>query len=377
MKKLNLSLLSFFCILCIVSCEKSSVNNTNDDQKISINIESELSSSIEKLTKTMFESGAGAIDKTKQHAETLEQAIAKFLKTPTQDTLVEAQEKWLEAALSYREFYFYRHIGLVDPKTFKGVNKLDYQIASFPIQPGYLDKVGEYKYSGLVHDIGVPINQESLTKHHGLTDVADVVLGFYAIEFLLFNSGEKRQANDFVEIVELDGAHKERGFKSTNEIPNNRRRQLLDLQTKILISDLDRLKDNWASDGEGSVRNTWEQIYFGRKTGIANQSIAVGLSKIMLDINELNQKEVEKPNISNAIKMRGFAMKQKFIGNALKSIKSNTQFLSYEKKTNLEERLSKAIEMTSKSEIEKNGNEEEHWKALFSAVKDAGDIAMR
>ncbi|MFT5083655.1 MAG: putative iron-regulated protein, partial [Lentisphaeria bacterium] len=189
------ALLGCFLLLCLSSCDKLGLEPkaTNTPTNIDTLSDVEINQASEKL----FAAGAQAIEETILSAKTLNEHVLAFLDQPQQGSLETAQESWLAVALAYQKFAYARQFGLLQPDIFAQLNKLDYHIGSYPIQPGFIDAFGPYKYSGLVFDAGLPITRESLAHQQGLTDIEEVVLGIYAIDFMLYNVDGRRRSEDY------------------------------------------------------------------------------------------------------------------------------------------------------------------------------------
>jgi len=361
----------FYCLLFLSACDKSSVpEKTISSEKATPITTPE--GDLHILSVELFTVGEEAIKLALQSTSTLHQSITAFLAEPTGERLAQAQSKWRTATLAYRRFNGARQLGLVAPEIFSRLNRLDYQIASFPIQPGFLDKFGAYHYSGLVHDIGFPLTEASLTNQHGLTDLSDVVLGFYAMEFLLFNVNEPRDIGDFLPVTSLTNALQERGFENINEVPNNRRRELLRQQSKILLSDLQTLQSSWHDTDEASIRIIWQRLTLEKKTETARAALENALAQLMIDLAELHREASASANISPSIKAGGFTVHQKYINFALTGLTTYSKFF-VDGNERIHSFLSKA-DAATKIEKPKNGaTGKKHWRDVLSNIKEASN----
>lgn len=57
-----------------------------------------------------------------------------------------------------------------------------------PFLPGYIDGIPEYPYSGLVHELDLPMDESALRSQHRLMDEESASLGFPVIEFFLWRT---------------------------------------------------------------------------------------------------------------------------------------------------------------------------------------------
>lgn len=224
-------------------------------------------------------------------ANELNSAIGHFLASPSAETLKTAQQKWHDAFLAYRRFYFFYFLGQAAPAHFNALGESHFRIAAHPIQPGYLDSFGPYLYSGLVHDIGMRISRENLIDQHGLTNSEDAVLGLYAMHFMLFGIDGDRTPTDYSAVKELSRTDVEAGFKQVEETPNHRRRLLLQTQAIILRDDLTALHNSWQSNETNSLRFNWQAIAPREKLNLVRQTLKQGLTQLIVDVVELNKLE--------------------------------------------------------------------------------------
>ena len=118
--------------------------------------------------------------------------------------------------------------------------------------PGFIDSVEEYPYSGIVNDASLPLDAETLRQQHGITDEAEVSIGFDVVAFLLW--GEHRQQQDLPPRPVSDYESATSWEDGTTDLPieehpNNRRRRLLGLTLELLAADCQALVGSWQSGG--------------------------------------------------------------------------------------------------------------------------------
>lgn len=141
----------------------------------------------------------------------LQRLVTEFLSTPNSSNQKNAKRAWLQA---HKAFLGSNLFSLVSQ------NQLIFQIDAWPIQEGFLDSIPNYPQSGIINDLTVAIDADSLQEQHGITDSREVSLGFHALEFLIFS----REPEDF----SLSG----------NNI-KLRRRAAMKIILDLLISDID------------------------------------------------------------------------------------------------------------------------------------------
>lgn len=180
-----------------------------------------------------------------QASTTLKTATTQLLNAADLTSLTEAQNAWFMVAKRSEAFYVFSRLGALPHTNHEYLAKQQYAIGAWPIAPGYLDTYGDYPYSGLVFDIGLPLSAESLREQHGLTALSDATLGIYAIEYILFGENNNRGPLLFRPITTLNEQHRATGYEQIEELPRNRRRQLLQLQVNVLEEDLQQLQHYW------------------------------------------------------------------------------------------------------------------------------------
>ncbi|MBF68440.1 MAG: hypothetical protein CMQ29_12175 [Gammaproteobacteria bacterium] len=145
----------------------------------------------------------------------LNAAITRFLNSP--------DEPNRESAVTARHTAHDAWLSAWAPAALWAGNDIHYvafRIDAWPITPGFLDTLPQYPQSGIVADVSLPLNVDSIQKQHGFSDPLEVALGFHAIQLLL-----DRPVRDY------NGAAEQ----------IKRRRELLRLQSEILLGDLQAL----------------------------------------------------------------------------------------------------------------------------------------
>ncbi len=168
------------------------------------------------------------------HTKVQQEAIAAFLANPNADNLRTAQRSWLGAHRSFLEASFHEPATEASSPPDETNEKRDLVslIHAWPIQEGFLDSMPLYPTSGIINDLTLTIDEQTLRNQHGITAAEEVSLGFHAVEFLLWG----RQINDFTVQSELTPAQVNDGL-GLNQLSNNRRRKTLGLIVKLLHED--------------------------------------------------------------------------------------------------------------------------------------------
>lgn len=226
--------------------------------------------------------GGDILARSLTHARDLQVQVSDFLDAPDSAQLQQAQQTWQLAAEAYRGFYAHHFVALSDTNTFHILAEIDFRIGAWPVQPGSLDSWGSYLYSGLVHDIGNPLTMENLLNLHGQVDSENATLGLFAIEYMLFGENGSRTIEDYTSQNKVTAEFKERGFNSPSELPNNRRRMLLTLQTGKLVEDLQLLVDSWSAEGPASQLTVWNSLSDAKKERVLTAAFERGLAQLLV-----------------------------------------------------------------------------------------------
>lgn len=140
-----------------------------------------------------FESAATAFQQLAQQStkgmlaqcSVLQADIAAFLNNPNESTQAASRESfsscyhaWVQNAL-----FFQLPFELSEAKDFNNLTDL---IDTRPFLPGYIDGIPEYPFSGLVHELDMPVNANNLKGQHRLMDEESASVGFPVIEFFLW-----------------------------------------------------------------------------------------------------------------------------------------------------------------------------------------------
>ena len=169
-------------------------------------------------------------------------AIIKFIQAPDNNSLINAKNKWIEARIVYgitEAFRFYG--GPID-----GVNKYGEEgpeglINAWPLNEAYIDYVQGNPEAGIINNLSLEINAETIIAANMSEDDADVSTGWHAIEFLLWGQ-------DFS--LETAGLREASDYLPTNEV-NVRRRAYLVATSTLLLEHVNWLAEQWSENGEG------------------------------------------------------------------------------------------------------------------------------
>lgn len=99
-----------------------------------------------------------------------------FLSDPDEENRLVWQAAWYEAHEAWLAAAY------LLPETAPLRSRID----SWPIEPGFLDDLPEYPHSGLINELMLDINNETLKQQHQITDANEVALGLHVIEYYAF-----------------------------------------------------------------------------------------------------------------------------------------------------------------------------------------------
>lgn len=163
---------------------------------------------------------------------TLQSTVDAFLDNPTEETLSEGQSAYETCYLAWMSasIFFQQPFALAEQDDF---NELVDLIDTRPFQPGYIDGIDEYPFSGIVHDLDVAISAGNIRGQHRLMDEESASVGFPVIEFFLW----KRPVDAF--------------WLEQGETANlaERRKEYLDLAMNLLIDELSGASIRWQASG--------------------------------------------------------------------------------------------------------------------------------
>jgi len=134
-------------------------------------------------------------------------ATRAFLDNPNDASRQSLQQAWQTAHAAWLKAAF------LLPDTAEAHNNID----RWPIEPGFLDSLPNYPSSGLVNELMLELDAETLRDQHLITDTSEAALGYHVLEYYAF----ERPLESFT------------GTDSTSQ----RRRQLLTLVAEQLLHD--------------------------------------------------------------------------------------------------------------------------------------------
>lgn len=175
-------------------------------------------------------------------AERLKKAVDEFLKTPSDTALNEARAIWVNARPAWLRTVAFRFaqgpVDQADPKTGIPARRID----AWPVDDAGIDYVEANPTAGLINDTKVALTRDELVRRALPDGRGGAVLGFHAIEFLLWGQDLSPYANG------------QRPFTDflAGQVNNDRRRTYLKLATDQLVDDLKSVAAAWDAKSKQS-----------------------------------------------------------------------------------------------------------------------------
>lgn len=287
----NLLGLSLACLALVAGCDSPAPSDSPPaaEEELTITRIAELDGATEAAVRDLMAVYLDQAEADFVRAENdilnLTAAIDELLQVVDDAALNQARAAWLQANNSFEATLLHRYLaqGELSSEAALQLNSLNYALNYWPILPGYIDAVGNYPDSGIVHDVNVTITPESLRQVHGQFDLSEVSLGFHVLEFLLWGENPDREslrpASDYQAIERLNADHIEAGL-SLEQLPNNRRRVLLNTLTEILIEDF------------RASRALWSEARSRYTNSLADTSASVLLGQLLHAVNSMLTEEL-------------------------------------------------------------------------------------
>jgi putative iron-regulated protein len=165
----------------------------------------------------------------------LESSVSDLISNPSEESLAQARQAWLDAREPYLQTEVFRfYDGPIDV--------LEGGINAWPLDESYIDYTVDDEESGIINDPSVTLDEQTLVSKNEEGGEENIAVGFHAIEFLLWGQdlsetgpGE-RPFTDYV--TEGDDATQNA----------DRRGEYLTAASALLVSDLWAVTQGWAED---------------------------------------------------------------------------------------------------------------------------------
>ena len=220
------------------------------------------------------------INQSVAFAHELKRDVEGLLSNPSEESLQLAQQSWQRAYLAFLSFRVLAYLPITEPQEWQQQGRDGGRtyglLDSWPITGGYIDHVPGYPVSGIVNDLTLDINAETLMAQQGFSSEYDISVGFHALAFLLFGGEQARNWNDFVvpekpseqssatssdalvnDLVggpadAVDGIANDESLAPNSDVPvqyHQRRRDYLITVSHLLVIHQERLQRRWSQDG--------------------------------------------------------------------------------------------------------------------------------
>ncbi len=142
------------------------------------------------------------IDHFRASADTLNGQVAHFTLAPTEDSRAATLSSWRLSLSAWGAASLCLHSPLPEASPMQH-REWHARTAAAPAMAGFLDDVPGFEGSGIVHDETVSLTLENLVRQHQVTDEAEVALGLFALEVLLFGA-VPRSPQDYAPAGDLE-----------------------------------------------------------------------------------------------------------------------------------------------------------------------------
>lgn len=189
-----------------------------------------------------------------QLAQVLDTRIAALLHEPDEQSLAQTRLAWRQAYDAYLQALLFSYLPITDPSEWRrqGLDQMTLleRLDSWPIEPGYIDYLPGYPFSGIVNDLALDLNGQTLLDQHGFSDPTSASIGYHPIEFMLWGNDGTRTARDFLPrentaAVLLPAQDQLQANDDISVQNHHRRREYLQLVSEQLQKDLQRIQRRW------------------------------------------------------------------------------------------------------------------------------------
>lgn len=219
----------------------------------------------------LFASQAGlsaytALSSASRTAQALDSKLASFMYHPNPMSQDEVRQAWRRAYDAFLESMVFAYLPIQDPPDWYK-ERISYQdmlkqLDTWPVQGGYIDYIEGYPFTGIVNDLTLALDEQSLRAQHRFTDETNASLGYHPLEFMIWGDSGKRSPEDFnpqdntAPVPVTEEGEEEKHTENTDTAGHgpapqaepqnhNRRRQYVQLVIELLQKDLHRIQRRW------------------------------------------------------------------------------------------------------------------------------------
>ena len=217
-----------FLSMLVAGCERP------DPPAPSVADDPALDADLQRLAAAFEGEAEGPRRKLLVSARGFRESIEGLLHDPDEERLETARNAWSALYANWNRARVVIGVGAAtDPRLQAALERTD----PLPIMPGYVDGLSLWPDSGIVHDVTVVLDRDSLLAQQDVTAEGEASLGFQVIRFLLF--GEPDALRPLADLAPAEVAAD--SDLSGTELPANRRRTYLDAASALLAEDLAQL----------------------------------------------------------------------------------------------------------------------------------------
>ncbi|WP_394202319.1 hypothetical protein [Marinagarivorans algicola] len=251
------------------------------------------------LTLTVWQSQQLQLEQAIQAATVLQRSVSALLADPNTTTLQNAQQRWQQLALSIEPLAILGALAatqrqdqlpnsplqpqLKNTANWSTISLYHGYIAAWPAELGFLDNNGTQGNTGLIFNLDIMLNEETLKDRHRQTDQQEAALGLYPLGLMLHGAQTPRQVSQLHAVTALTPKHESLGLREISEHPHNRRRQLIAQQTQALRHHLMQLKSQLFKRDSQSALNAFSQ------QTVAQQQAALAQAAQQLSAQQLQE----------------------------------------------------------------------------------------
>lgn len=293
MKKRSMSVVRLLLLLAVLSaCEPEQspppVLETFDEA-----VSQESTADAHQLSVDLWALTQELLKQSVSEASFLDASIQTFLQQPTAENLAVARQQWHSSVEAFQR---------VQPLLFLPSQSDDTRdamllsMAQWPFYPGFIDSYGGYTDSGIVNAIDTPLSLPLVMQYHQQYESSELLLGFYPMAYLLWGENTSRLLSDFEAVTELpDGL--DSALLKVSQLPQNRRRQLLRLQSEWLVLSLNARYDS-------HVAGDWLRAY---EALLPRERIRLMTNSLLASLNTLFNLQQEAYDLPPLLQQHQYA----------------------------------------------------------------------
>jgi len=137
------------------------------------------------VSRMIWEDSRKSIESSNKLVSSLRADKSNFLANPTAINLSVLRANLTSAHQALQRSAWLAMLAEASPDLFSRHKAIWGKVDQWPYEPGFIDSYGAYRFSGIVNDTVLELNEKSLRAQHMITDDAEVILGYHSIDVLL------------------------------------------------------------------------------------------------------------------------------------------------------------------------------------------------